>query len=109
MPPPRNVRNSMTKGYTQQRDLISIISEGGVLMGQPRIAAKEPSVMSLDPGTYYWCSCGRSRDQPFCDGSHEGTGFEPVELTVDAKKDVALCQCKHTKTPPFCDGTHQTL
>ena len=80
-----------------------------MLMGQPRIAAKEPFVMSLEPGTYYWCTCGRSRDQPFCDGAHEGTGFEPVEFTMDVKKDVALCQCKHTKTPPFCDGTHQTL
>lgn len=78
-------------------------------MGQPRIAAKEPAVISLDPGTYYWCSCGRSRDQPFCDGSHEGTGFEPLEFTMDAKKEVALCRCKHTKTPPYCDGTHQTL
>ncbi len=78
-------------------------------MGQPRIAAKEPAVISLGPGTYYWCSCGRSRDQPFCDGSHQGTGFEPLEFAVDEKKEVALCRCKQTKTPPFCDGTHRTL
>ena len=78
-------------------------------MEKPRIAAKQPAVISLDPGTYHWCQCGRSRDQPFCDGSHQGTGFEPVEFTVTEKKEVALCQCKQTKTPPYCDGTHQTL
>ena len=71
--------------------------------------ALQPAVLSLDQGTYYWCQCGRSRDQPFCDGSHQGTGIEPVEFSVNEKKEVALCQCKQTKTPPFCDGTHQTL
>ena len=49
-------------------------------MGQPRIAAKEPDVLTLEAGTYYWCTCGRSRDQPFCDGAHEGTGFEPLDI-----------------------------
>ncbi|MBL8075653.1 MAG: CDGSH iron-sulfur domain-containing protein [Nitrospira sp.] len=78
-------------------------------MGQPRIAAKEPDVLTLEAWTYYWCTCGRSRDQPFCDGAHEGTGFEPLEFTIDETKEVALCQCKHTKTPPYCDGTHQKL
>ena len=78
-------------------------------MEKPRIAAKQPAVISLDPGTYQWCLCGRSRDQPFCDGSHQGTGIEPVEFILDEKKEVALCMCKQTKTPPFCDGTHQTL
>ena len=78
-------------------------------MEKPRIAAKQPAVLSLDPGTYYWCLCGRSRDQPFCDGSHQGTGFTPVEFTLKEKEEVALCQCKQTKTPPFCDGTHNTL
>jgi CDGSH-type Zn-finger protein len=78
-------------------------------MEKPRIAAKQPAVLQLDPGTYYWCLCGRSRDQPFCDGSHQGTGFEPVEFILNEKKEVALCQCKQTKTRPFCDGTHSTL
>ncbi|MDP1769975.1 MAG: CDGSH iron-sulfur domain-containing protein [Nitrospirota bacterium] len=78
-------------------------------MDKPMIAAKQPAVLSLDPGTYYWCQCGRSKTQPFCDGSHTGTEFTPVEFTTTEKKQVALCQCKQTKTPPFCDGTHKSL
>ena len=78
-------------------------------MEKPRIAAKQPEVLPLEAGTYYWCQCGRSRDQPFCDGSHQGTGIEPVEFILDETKEVALCMCKQTKTPPYCDGTHQTL
>jgi CDGSH-type Zn-finger protein len=78
-------------------------------MDKPRIAAKEPAVLTLEAGTYYWCQCGRSRDQPFCDGSHQGTGIEPVELSLSETQEVAVCQCKQTKTPPYCDGTHQTL
>ncbi len=96
------------KRYTQPRKSGSTIQTEAI-MGQPRVAAKEPSVLTLEAGTYYWCTCGRSRDQPFCDGAHEGTGFEPLEFTVDETKEVALCQCKRTKTPPYCDGTHQTL
>jgi len=73
------------------------------------IAAKQPAVLTFDPGTYYWCQCGRSKSQPFCDGSHAGSGFAPLEITMTEKKQVALCQCKQTKTAPFCDGTHRTL
>ncbi len=78
-------------------------------MDEARIAAKEPAVLTLDPGTYYWCSCGRSQNQPFCDGSHEGTGFEPVAFEISELKQVALCQCKRTSTPPYCDGSHKNM
>jgi CDGSH iron-sulfur domain-containing protein 3 len=78
-------------------------------MTDPVIAQKAPHVLELDPGKYWWCACGRSRNQPFCDGSHKGTEFTPVEFSLDKPAKVALCGCKRTTTPPYCDGTHQKL
>ncbi len=78
-------------------------------MSEPIVVDKQPAVLELDAGTYYWCSCGRSSNQPFCDGSHEGSDFTPVEFTLAEKTTVALCLCKHTKNPPFCDGSHNKL
>jgi CDGSH iron-sulfur domain-containing protein 3 len=78
-------------------------------MDDPVVAQKAPHELELEPGTYYWCACGRSNSQPFCDGSHEGTGFEPKEFVIAEKQTVFLCGCKWTADPPFCDGAHESL
>ncbi|MCS7189050.1 MAG: CDGSH iron-sulfur domain-containing protein [Bacteroidia bacterium] len=70
---------------------------------------KAPYRVSLEVGTYWWCACGRSQKQPFCDGSHKGTGISPLKLSIEEPKKVWLCGCKHTQNPPFCDGTHKNL
>jgi len=80
-------------------------------MDKPIVAQKQFTVVPLVPGeSYWWCRCGRSAEQPFCDGAHNAlTGIQPLEFTVDVAKNYALCQCKQTRTPPFCDGSHKTL
>ena len=79
-------------------------------MTEPKIADTRPEVLELEPGeSYWWCACGRSQTQPFCDGSHAGTGLEPIEFTVDTKRNFALCKCKRTSNSPYCDGTHSRL
>ena len=78
-------------------------------MAEPVIADRKPTVLELEAGTYWWCACGRSKNQPWCDGSHKGTEFSPVKLEVTEKKRYALCLCKHTKKSPLCDGTHKNL
>lgn len=78
-------------------------------MARPEIPAKTPAVLELEAGTYWWCACGRSQKQPFCDGSHAGTEFTPLEYKLEEKKRVALCNCKSTGKAPLCDGTHSTL
>jgi CDGSH-type Zn-finger protein len=76
----------------------------------PIIAAKSPGKVTLEEGKdYFWCKCGRSKTQPFCDGSHAGTGIEPLKFTAEKDGDAALCQCKSTANGPFCDGSHARL
>lgn len=77
---------------------------------EPKIAQKGPFAVDLEEGqTYHWCACGRSKNQPFCDGSHEGTGFTPVAFAPEKSGKAYLCGCKHSKNKPYCDGTHNTL
>lgn len=78
-------------------------------MNNPKIAQKEPYLMEMDEGTYYWCACGQSSNQPFCDGSHKGTAFTPLKVDINKKKNVAWCGCKHSKNGAFCDGSHKEL
>jgi CDGSH-type Zn-finger protein len=77
-------------------------------MSEPKIAGRKSIALDLKAGTYSWCHCGRSANQPFCDGSHRGTEFAPVTFELPEDKRVSLCLCKRTKTPGFCDGTHKT-
>jgi len=77
---------------------------------KPSIAAREPAVVELQEGKNYWfCMCGASKKQPFCDGSHAGTAFEPLKFKAEKTGKAWLCQCKHSSKKPFCDGTHSKL
>jgi len=78
-------------------------------MSDAKVLAKHPQVKELDPRTYFWCSCGQSSKQPFCDGSLTGSTFSPVRFELTEKKKEALCLCKHTKKAPICDGFHSKL
>ncbi len=78
-------------------------------MTDPVIAQRFPYDLELEAGRYWWCTCGKSKRQPFCDGSHQGSEFTPVEFTLKEKTRVFLCGCKHTRSKPYCDGTHNTL
>ena len=78
-------------------------------MGEPTVAAKKPALLTLEPGKYFWCQCGLSAKQPFCDGSHKGTDFKPIAFELTEQKKVALCQCKHSGNHQYCDGTHAKL
>lgn len=77
--------------------------------GLPKVAAKVPAVLELEPGTYHWCTCGLSARQPFCDGGHRGCDLRPLKVEVAEAGRKALCQCKRTKTAPYCDGSHCAL
>ncbi len=78
-------------------------------MSEPHIAQKKPCIVELEAGDYWFCTCGRSKEQPFCDGSHKGTDFSPLKFTLEEGRKAGLCGCKHSKTLPFCDGSHKDL
>ena len=79
-------------------------------MSQAKIAAKAPCAVDVEQGKeYWWCACGRSATQPFCDGAHQGTGFMPQKYVAEATETVYFCACKQSANPPLCDGSHKTL
>ncbi len=76
----------------------------------PVPAQMSPYQVTLEAGkTYYWCACGRSRRQPFCDGSHKGTDLEPKAFAAPSSGSFNLCGCKQTDDAPYCDGSHLTV
>jgi CDGSH-type Zn-finger protein len=76
----------------------------------PNIGGRKPLPINVEAGkSYWWCACGRSKSQPFCDGSHKGTTFGPREFKPEATGEVWFCTCKRTTTAPLCDGSHKKL
>lgn len=79
-------------------------------MAEPVVAQKSPYAVEVEAGKkYWWCSCGRSQKQPYCDGSHKDTELTPLLYTAEKTGKVYLCGCKSTAKKPFCDGTHGRL
>lgn len=76
----------------------------------PHIAQKAPYPVDVEAGkSYWWCACGLSKSQPFCDGSHKGSGITPIKWEADASKTVYFCGCKQSGKAPLCDGAHKAL
>jgi CDGSH-type Zn-finger protein len=80
-------------------------------MGEmPEIGGRQPILVNVEAGkSYWWCACGRSKSQPFCDGSHKITAFTPTEFRPTKSEQVYFCTCKRSSKKPNCDGTHKTL
>lgn len=79
-------------------------------MSDAKVAGNGPMAIEVEQGKdYFWCSCGESSKQPFCDGSHKGTDFKPVKYTAEEDGKVFFCACKQTACAPKCDGAHKAL
>ena len=86
------------------------MSEQSSPQSEPHVAQAGPYQVELEAGkTYYWCHCGESKSQPFCDTTHTQTEFQPKAFTVEETKSYYLCGCKRTGTAPFCDTSHELL
>lgn len=78
-------------------------------MASPNTPQKTPIMLDMKPGTYFWCTCGNSSNQPFCDGAHKGGEFVPEKVVLTGARKVFWCACKNTGNSPFCDGSHKSL
>jgi CDGSH-type Zn-finger protein len=76
----------------------------------PEIGGRAPITIDVEAGKdYWWCACGKSKSQPFCDGSHKGSGFSPIEFKAEKSEKVWFCACKRSAKKPLCDGSHKKL
>ena len=79
-------------------------------MEKAKVAGITPNIIEQEEGkTYAWCSCGKSENQPWCNGAHAGSDFKPKVFQAEEIKKAAICSCKQTKNPPYCDGSHASL
>jgi CDGSH-type Zn-finger protein len=79
-------------------------------MAEPTVAQKAPFPVDVEEGKkYFWCACGLSSNQPFCDGSHQGGEFTPLAYQADESRTLYFCGCKHTEGAPLCDGSHNSI
>jgi CDGSH-type Zn-finger protein len=77
---------------------------------KPTVAQQAPYAVDVEAGkTYWWCACGNSRKQPFCDGSHKAGPYLPLEYKAEAAVKLYFCGCKHSANKPLCDGSHKKL
>jgi CDGSH-type Zn-finger protein len=80
-----------------------------IVENKPNIVKKAGISIKLMPGIYYYCRCGLSKNQPFCDGNHKETTFQPKKFILDEPKELYACLCKHTQNAPYCDGSHKKI
>jgi CDGSH-type Zn-finger protein len=76
---------------------------------KPVVVQKSSLKMVMEPGMYWWCACGRSKNQPFCDGSHKDTSFTPKKVVIDKTQLVSWCMCRHSEKEHICDNKHREL
>src|ERR1700722_11049539 len=96
--PQRVMQTALRCALASARNSFAMVADCGYKkdMSEPHVFQKSPIVQKVEPGTYWWCACGRSKGQPFCDGSHKGTGLGPTKVEITEAKTVAWCGCKHS-------------